>query len=359
MTQRSISPLSASVPVFLGDTANEAWSLAIGAFSDDGPSLRQPSRAGNTKELLHAVISIADPRQRWIPARQPAINPAFAIAEALWMLWGRNDAALPVFFNSAYPKFNGPGPTYGGAYGHRLRTAFGMDQLTRAANALATSGDSRQVVLQIWDGTEDLPSEAGIARRSDIPCNLLSMLKVRENRLHWTQVLRSNDLILGVPYNVVQFTMLQEIIAGWIGIDVGSYTHISDSLHMYERDVPKSGVPRVQAASINTDDLALPKKESEIVLENLEASVNRLIDPASSRVDFSSALNFADYPQAYGNLLAIMGASAARKRAWLDISDNSAAACTNPALLQLWEQWILDRPARREPIPQAGISNDD
>jgi len=350
MTQSSIALSSASTPVFSGATANETWSLALGAFGDDGPSLRQPSRAGGTRELLHAVLSIADPRQRWIPARQPAINPAFAIAEALWMLWGRNDAALPVFFNSVYPKFNGPGPTYRGAYGHRLRVAFGIDQLTKAASALASSNDSRQVVLQIWDGVEDLPSETGDARRPDIPCNIVSMLKVRGNRLHWTQVLRSNDLILGVPYNIVQFTMLQEVIAGWIGVDVGPYTHFSDSLHVYDRDLAKSGLPSNESASINPDSLALPRRESELVLGSLEASVNRLIDPESTRTDFVSTLNPTGYPRGYGNLLAIMGAAAARKRNWLDISETSAASCTNPALGQLWDRWIRDRSVRGESV---------
>lgn len=331
------------MPLFAGTTANEVWSAALVEFGDNGSAIRQPSRAGDTRELLHAVFFVADPRQRWIPARKPTLNPAFAIAEALWMIWGRRDAALPAFFNSAYPTFNGPGPTYGGAYGHRLRAAFGIDQLTRAADALSASSHSRQVVLQIWDGAQDLPTEAGAARRTDIPCNLISMLKVRANKLHWTQVLRSNDLILGVPYNFVQFTVLQEVIAGWIGVDVGPYTHFSDSLHLYDRDLAGSATPDGETASPNTDNLSLPRHDSERVLAALEIAVNALIDPGSTRADFASALDVAQYPEAYANLLAIMGAGAARKRAWLDISEESAERCTNPALRQLWRRWLSER----------------
>jgi thymidylate synthase len=337
------SELTTGIPQFAGNTANEVWSAALAEFGGDGSAMRQPSRAGDTREILHAVFCIADPRQRWTPARRPAMNPAFAIAEALWLIWGRRDAALPVFFNSAYAKFNGPGPTYGGAYGYRLRGGFGIDQLTRAADALTASGNSRQVVLQIWDAMQDLPTETGSARRTDIPCNLISMLKVRGNRLHWSQILRSNDLILGVPYNFVQFTMLQEVLAGWIGVDVGPYTHFSDSLHIYDRDFAVSSVSHGELPSVNTDDLALTRRDSDRVLAALELSVNTLIDPESSRTDFERVLNVAEYPRAYGNLLAIMGAGAARKRSWFDLSDASAARCTNPALQQLWRLWVADR----------------
>ena len=45
--------------------------------------------------------------------------------------------------------------------------------------------------------------------------------------------MRSNDIVFGLPYNFLQFTFLQEIIAGWLNVDVGEYMHISDSLHMY------------------------------------------------------------------------------------------------------------------------------
>jgi len=75
----------------------------------------------------------------------------------------------------------------------------------------------------------DFPDEEGRPASQDILCNVLSMLKIRDGRLEWTQVMRSNDLFRGVPYNFVQFTVLQEVIAGWLGLEVGAYDHVSDS----------------------------------------------------------------------------------------------------------------------------------
>ena len=53
-----------------------------------------------TKEILHAAISISDPRQRWMMSRQPALNPAFALADVVWIMNGRRDIGFLEFWNT-------------------------------------------------------------------------------------------------------------------------------------------------------------------------------------------------------------------------------------------------------------------
>ncbi|MDT8447490.1 MAG: thymidylate synthase [bacterium] len=227
--------------LFKGRTANEVWQkIAKKMNADDLPRL--PSRAGDMVEYLHTAIEVKNPRQRWTASRYPAINPAFALAEVVWIVNGSDDAKIINHWNPALPKFAGDVANYYGAYGHRLRHQFRFDQLERAYRALQKTPETRQLVLQIWSPETDFPNEDGSPRAADIPCNLCSLLKVREGKLEWTQVMRSNDLILGLPHNFVQFTYLQEIIAGWLGLEMGTYNHFSDSLHCYLRDYsgPKS-----------------------------------------------------------------------------------------------------------------------
>ena len=52
--------------------------------------------------------------------------------------------------------------------------------------------------------------------------------------------MRSNDLWLGFPYDVFQFTCMQVLMSMELGIELGSYTHIAGSLHMYKRDFDKA-----------------------------------------------------------------------------------------------------------------------
>ena len=337
-----------SLPVFRGASANDVWVQAASAVMDGGLA-EQPSRGGATREILHAVFQIEEPQQRWIPSRRPAANPAFAIAEALWILWGRNDGDLPVFFNPKFPQFSGAGPLHMGAYGYRLRRAFGLDQLERSADALAVDPSSRQVVLQIWSAPDDLPRSDGSSQRDDIPCNVVSMLKVRDGRLHWTQVMRSNDLVLGLPHNIVQFTTMQEVVAGWLGVGLGPYTHLSDSLHVYHRDLQNVESVSPVVPVKNVDSLALPREDSRAVLRDLEERFNNMINARLSPRLLDRLAAIEGLPSAYGNLVLVAAADTAQRRGWHDLTEHYRAACSNPALSQMLTAWLERKSLRTRP----------
>ena len=329
------------IHVFSGDTADEAWTQAAAAIETVSEADRQPSRIGETIELLHSVISIQDPRQRWITSRRPAINPAFAIAEVVWILAGRNDAAFLNHWNPALPRYAGDGTIYHGAYGYRLRQNLGMDQLERAFSTLHANPASRQIVLQIWDSVLDLPEMDGQPRDPDIPCNICSMLKVRNGRLDWMQVLRSNDLYLGVPHNIVQFTSLQEVVAGWLGIEVGAYHQLSDSLHIYERD-QKTLKGRISPSPRrNPESLMLPKIESDRVWRTLEMQMSRLVaDSNLSQFAWRQLTSDFEAPEAFVNLWRVVTADDARRRGWIEEACLAIEKCTNPVLQLAWAGWL-------------------
>jgi thymidylate synthase len=325
---------------FEGDTADHVWCMAAEYFRNGGHTHIQSGRGGETQELLHAAFTIRDPRQRWVVSRYPAINPAFAIAEVVWMLNGRNDLAFLRSWNANYPKFVGEDEACHGAYGFRLRKHFGIDQLERAYEALLHNPDGRQIVLQIWDPTDDLPASDGTPVSQDIPCNICALLKIRNGRLEWTQVLRSNDLFLGVPHNFIQFTCLQEILAGWLGIDLGTYNHISDSLHVYERNAQHLHASQPVVIPRNADSLCLPKDASEHVIADLNHRVEALSQSHTSQEELLTLASASDAPQAFQNLLYIVAAEAARRRHWLEVARELITECTNPLLTQVWERWL-------------------
>lgn len=338
------------IEVFNGRTADEAW-LRAARYFQEGRHVEphQASRAGDTAEVLHATFSIRDPRQRWIPSRVPALNPAFALAEVVWILRGRDDAAFLTYWNSRLPEYAGPDPVYHGAYGRRLRhgphgTA-PLDQLRRAYDALRSNPATRQVVLQIWDAGRDLPHADGSPQSADVPCNLVSMLKVRDGRLHWSQVIRSNDMLLGVPHNLVQFTSVQEVMAGWLGLEVGTYSQWSDSLHVYRRDwddvmaAASSNGAAPEAAAPNTDRLAQGYDASERSFRELERRMEAFIAEGLSPEAHLEATRWPEAPEALQNVLRVLAAEAARRRGWPAVAAEAMAACTNPALRQLWAQW--------------------
>lgn len=170
-------------------------------------------------------------------------NPFFHFFEALWILAGRRDVSFVAQFNSNIASFSDDGDIFHGAYGYRLRNNFlssrylerqgldqgPIDQISRAIELLKADHDTRQVVLAIWDAELDIG-----AKTKDLPCNDLIMLKIRDGALNMTVCCRSNDAVWGAyGANVVQFSTLLEFIARAVGVEVGIYTQVSDSFHVY------------------------------------------------------------------------------------------------------------------------------
>jgi thymidylate synthase len=327
---------------FEAETADELWEKASRAFVS-GHVRKQPGRGAPTLELLHVSLTLRNPRQRWILSRTPALNPAFALAEVVWILSGHRDAGFLNYWNRRLPEFAGYSSIYHGSYGYRLRSHFGIDQLERAASALKRNPDGRQVVLQIWDPASDLPHPDGSPRDADIPCNVCALLKVRDGKLEWLQVTRSNDLFLGLPHNLIQFTTLQEVLAGWIGVGVGEYHQISDSLHVYQDDLKHIEESQLAPSSaglhVNPDSVALPADLGVPLLRELDIRARAMTDDNLGREDLSHLVSSFDGPPGLKNWLAVLGAEAARRRRWQDIASDLAGLCTNPALLNAWERW--------------------
>jgi thymidylate synthase len=278
------------------------------------------------------------------------MSPAFAIAEVIWMVNGRNDAAFLNYFNRRLPAFAGSGDTYHGAYGFRLRSAFGVDQLSQAASALRGRNDSRQVVLQIWDCRCDLPDFSGAPQDPDIPCNIVSLLKVRDGKLHWTQVMRSNDLFLGLPHNIVQFTTIQEVMAGWIGVEVGQYHHLSDSLHLYERNEYVFGSFTKQTFPENTDRIDFPEQQSNEAFQKLAYYIERIINLQIGVEALLDDFNTIDLPKAFRNWLAVLIAEGCLRRQRESDALQVIDKCENPCLVFLWKRWLVRKKGENRPI---------
>lgn len=323
-----------------GKTADEVYGEIYRKLKKFGQIAH--GRNGQIKELTHVCMSIADPTQRWIERRKPVISPAFAIAELLMIMNGSDEAGLLNTWNPALPKYQGKYDRYPGAYGRRLRYSFGFDQINRAYEALKNNPESRQVVMEIWKPDLDLPQSKGRPNNDDIPCNVCSLLKIRDGKLLWTQIMRSNDIVFGLPYNFLQFTFLQEIIAGWLNVGIGEYMHISDSLHMYDNS--KCCIDFEKKVHLNTEKLKLEKKESEKVFEELLIRMRELSQNECTNSYIKSIVRNKYLPDAYQNMLILLCEYIACSH---NMDDEVIYCCeknlSNPLYQDLMKEWMKKR----------------
>lgn len=60
---------------------------------------------------------------------------------------------------------------------------------------------------------------------------------LRHDQLHMFTNMRSNDVFVGLPHDLFCFTMLQELVARSLSVEVGTYKVAIGSLHLYEGNV--------------------------------------------------------------------------------------------------------------------------
>lgn len=129
--------------------------------------------------------------------------------------------------------YRDPDGTFHGAYGNRIGR-----QLDDVVHKLRDDPLTRQAVITLWN--PDLDNEPG---HLDYPCTLaigFSLHGFANDRLHMHVQMRSNDVWLGLPYDMFQFGQLQYTIANILGVYPGRYTHSAWSMHLYEANLAES-----------------------------------------------------------------------------------------------------------------------
>lgn len=216
-----------------GTSAGEVFLRSVRAILSDGATVAP--RLQSTRELTGVQLRVLNPRYRLVgPETGRRINPAFAVAEALWILSGSSDAWIHEY-NTQLHHFVGKGSPPG-AYGPRIRSwgPNAIDQLLAVYHCLLEDPASRRAVIQVFDPATD--SMGGI----DVPCTISYRFLSRGGKLHMFITMRSQDIWLGFPYDIFSASVLLELLANWLGLDVGECTISVDSLHLYERDIAKA-----------------------------------------------------------------------------------------------------------------------
>lgn len=209
-------------------TIDEAWRYIAKQLISHSPT---PSRAGAARETFNFQFTI-DPQYAWLMNERRALDPRYVAGELAWYLSGSNSLEQIMHYAPSYKRFSDDGKTLNGAYGYRWSEGNCDSLIDKIVDHLKAHPDTRRAVLPVYDSTD-----VG-ARTNDCPCTIALQFHIRSDALHMTTMMRSNDVWLGLPNDVMCFTMIQRIVAAELGEKLGSYTHFVGNLHAYETNVP-------------------------------------------------------------------------------------------------------------------------
>lgn len=181
-------------------------------------------RGMKTRELEDVTLSFSSPHYCWTNGLRKSMKHVIGVAEAMQLIGAFSD---PVRMCEIAPNMKAflDGGIFKGAYGIRAGA-----QIDKIVELLKNDPETRQAVITLRDPYRDL-----FEKSKDVPCTIAMSFRIRNGKLNMTTHMRSNDLVWGFPYDIIQFCLLQTTIANELGIGSGTYTHHADSLHIYER----------------------------------------------------------------------------------------------------------------------------
>jgi hypothetical protein len=212
--------------------------VRLGATYTSGPASHNAGRP--IHELPHGALEFSHLPSRLIGCSEPGawISTGLAAARFLYMLTGRRDIRFIEPFSGGIRKFSADGTSLGGsAYGSRLfGNRPGEDQVRQCVKTIRDRPNTKRAAATLSRPyTADKPAV-------DVACCLGIAFMPRAATLDTSVIMRANDAIRLLPYNLFEFSMLAEMVARLTGTEPGTYRHLAVSMHLRgEHDIRLAG----------------------------------------------------------------------------------------------------------------------
>jgi thymidylate synthase len=212
-----------AVTHIVGDTIDDLLHRSFDLLCAQGNPVSP--RRGDAIELIGVTLELTNPRARLSRSENRGVVFS-ALAELVWYLSGSRSTSHIASYIRRYEDEDEDGNIHGG-YGPRLFDGPGLTgQVAQVVEQLKRK-DSRQAVVQLFERDD-------LLGHKDVPCTTTLQYFLRNGSLIAVTNMRSNDVCFGLPHDIFCFTMLQELIARSVRVEIGSYIHMVGSFHFYE-----------------------------------------------------------------------------------------------------------------------------
>ncbi len=238
-------------------------------------------RTGKKTKALPGVQFQIDIERDGFPILTLRKNPfKSAISEMIWFISGEKDTTFLRKFTKMWDAFMEEDGTLSTAYGYRWRHAFGRDQLGELVKLLEVEPSSRHGVVVTWDPRED--GHGGIPKKN-VPCPYTFTVNIIGGRLHLHNIIRSNDMILGTPFDTFGFSLLLCILAQKLNVKPGVYTHSISNAHIYDNHY--DGANEIISRSNDHENIhiTLPENTYDRAIKLDEDLIKEILEPIQEK----------------------------------------------------------------------------
>lgn len=214
--------------MFKADNLNDIYKMLASRIISSGHYL-----TNNTTELLNITFVLTDVDNCIITNKGKKASLKYLLAENIWYAAGSNSKDFIGKFASKWLTISDDNKTNNSAYGYIMQYKFNFNQINKIIELLKKDQNSRRACIILNDANEN------VDKTLDEQCTMFLQFVIRNDLLHLTVCMRSNDIIYGLPYDVPAFIAVQKYIANKLSLRCGNYTHFATSLHCYNKDLVK------------------------------------------------------------------------------------------------------------------------
>lgn len=217
------------VVIIEGDTANEIFKNLAIILLNEG-SINDP-RGQETLELSDVWLTLNNPSESILTMPERDLDLGYLSGETEWYESGSllvKDIAKHSKFWNHLADSNG---TVNSNYGFltKIEKHAGKSQLEWVIERLRQDPHTRQAIMNY---NQPRHKYEGV---KDFVCTISQQFIQRNGKLDSIVLMRSNDVIYGLSYDMPWFTGIQEQVSKETGIPMGKYHHYAASMHVYRR----------------------------------------------------------------------------------------------------------------------------
>ena len=221
--------------MIIGNTLTDIYEDTIRQFACINVfGKQQKSQFGDTIEILNYSCCLDNPRSRFIATENRKHSLKYLIGELIWYLSGERSVERISHYSKFWNDLRDKKGEVNSNYGEKifLKRINGKSQYQYVIDELKRDWTSRRAIMMMNLIDEDYNQ---MHETKDFPCTIFFQFLIRNHKLHMFTTMRSNDFIFGFCNDVIFFTILQEIIAVELNIELGKYYHNAISEHLYNR----------------------------------------------------------------------------------------------------------------------------
>ncbi len=263
------------------------------------------NRGKKIQEVWNAAICLTEPRNRIFKSKLQIFNPGLAAIRFVYMISGSDLLEQIAFYTKSVRYFSDDGKTIpGSSYGARIFSGRSkQNQFEMAAEIIMKRSDTKRAVITIYNENDLARSIDSL----DIPCVANIIFIPRDNVLHMTVSMRANDAVKILPYNVFEFSLLQECMAARTGMSLGYYWHTAASMHVRGDNI--ANIPQLLGETTTSGRMtAVPFFSEEIRRQIMQEEVCiRDSCTNSSQVTHGQIYRFwKEYPAIWADILSTL-----------------------------------------------------